>query len=59
MTTFILSFIVFILAGLGLAVGLLGRKRKIQRACCQMSPSAGPKNPCCMDERQQIDQRDR
>ncbi len=56
MTTFILSFIVFILAGLALAVGLLVGKRRTGRACCQMSPSNDAENACCLSERRQSSQ---
>ncbi len=59
MTTIVLSFIIFILAGLGLAVGLLGRKRKIRRACCQMNPSESADSPCCRKDRQQTDPQER
>lgn len=57
MATFVLSFIVFILAGLGLAVGLLVKRHKIRRACCQMSPSENADSSCCKSERQQTAQR--
>ncbi len=54
MTTVILSFIVFILAGLALAFGLLVGKRRAGRACCQMSPSNSAENPCCHSECRQL-----
>ena len=54
MMTFILSFIVFILAGLALAVGLLVGKRRTGRACCQLRSSNDAENPCCHSERRQL-----
>lgn len=52
MTTFVLSFIIFALAGLGLAIGLRGKKRNVRPGCCQMDPAQSTQSTCCRSARQ-------
>ena len=48
MMTFVLSFVIIALAGLGLAIGLLAGNRGLARPCCQKDQPDTASGPCSL-----------
>lgn len=58
MTTFLLSFLIITLAGLGLAVGVIAGNGGMRHTCGQVSGSGATRSKCSVCGRQAVDGRD-